>query len=611
MSSIRINQFAGLTPTVNPKALKNDFAQIAHNCLLMDGWLWPMPKWIIDKSSTYNKPLSLFKDKNKANGYDFNSFLKSAVKVDVEPFNDNKVSGIAAYNGCLTTYEYVTDWMSNLRHLGVPAPKLSIYAPQFQITPMHKSVYPISRTYAMTYVCGDKEGPPIVFQQIGTGGTLFEGDIVTIGVIFAYSVYDDLGITGIKLYRTVPGFDTSEELGNPVETGFHYVGNIPLNSGYGGTIYVYFVDDKDSSQIPGDLLISDQWIPPLEASDKLPIYYGLTEGGWFVNVRHNGTYGGAVQFSERFMNHAWPMQNTFLIPDDVTGVAIFYDNVFIGTSASPYHVSVEVGEQEALNTNVRAYVDDYACIPNSMVATNFGAMYASRDGLVALTNNALTLASKNVVAMEDQIPVIMANGSIFNTTVAGVNKAGWWNGNYYGFFTDPFNSQGFAYLYNQPSPANNDFPLGQLVTIDLPSPFVVDTIATGNGFFAAFGTGYIYRFPLPGYGYEVAPKARYTWKSKRFVMSGLTTFAGMKVINSNNGDLIITLNGFNDGAETVPSFVYSRTLNHSKPFRLPHNHKCLEWEIQAVGTAVIQEIHLSTSYQDLIEESNVNVSASA
>jgi len=316
------------------------------------------------------------------------------------------------------------------------------------------------------------------------------------------------------------------------------------------------------------------------------------------------------------MSHAWPMQNTVVIPDFITGMAIFYDNVFIGTKSLAYHLDVQSGDTETLNLQVRPYSVPRECIKDTMVATNFGAMYASIDGLIALTEREETIATKAIANPGDFIPAIV-DGDMWNLQFTNITRGGWWNGNYFGFVnttgSDPNNDTGgVAIVYNQPSPANNEFPLGQLVTIDTPHSIIRDTIATGAGFFVVGSLDQgVYRLPLPGYGYGGVPKATYTWKSKRFVMQGLTTFAGMKIINSNNGDLVVTLNGYWDGAETTPSFVFTRQVGHSKPFRIPHNHKCLEWEIQVVGTAIIEEIHLSTSYKDLIEDSNVSTSATA
>jgi hypothetical protein len=645
MASIRINRFAGLMPTANPKALPNDHAQIAHNCLLWDGWLWPMPQWK-DELFYGTSILSLYKDITKPLGFDASFYVRNAVYTPVEPFNDARVIGIVS-DQFLGTFEFAAHRQSAYRALGTPAPKYKmdmygniLYPATFYVSPQHKSVYPISRTYAITYVNDGREGPPLVFPQLTSGSDffgssvdhLYEGDIVTLNVQLELAVNAmNKAVTSIRLYRTIPGFDTSEELGNPLETGFHLVKEVPIgNPGDGAsfidanTLYVFIADDvgypnSDSAKIPGDLLISEQWLPPVEFNTPLkPLYFGLTEGGWFVDARANGDYSSAVQFSERFMSHAWPMQNTVVIPEIITGIAIFYDNVFVGTKSLAYHLDVQSGDTETLNLQVRPYSVPRQCIKDTMVATNFGAMFASKDGLITLTEKEETVATRAIANPGDIIPVVFA-GNVVNKQFTDITKGGWWDGNYFGFIdivdgvhNPALDNAGVAIVYNQPSPSSAEFPLGQLVTIDAPHSVIKDTIATGTGFYVVgYPDSNVYSLPLPGYGYTVAPKARYTWKSKRFVMQGLTTFAGMKVINSNNGDLVVTLSGYWDGAETVPSFVFTRTLSHSRPFRLPHNHKCLEWEIQVVGTAIIEEIHLSTSYKDLIEDSNVSTSATA
>lgn len=608
MASIRITRFAGLLPTVNVKELASDHAQVAHNCLLWDGWLQPMPIWVVDQVFSYGLPKSLFKDVAKPKGYSIDIWFTNAVQNKIEPFTSSSVEGIFKSNvipAYLATYPN-GDSTQYPVYLGIPVPDITYL--DIQITPMRASVYPIARTYAITLVSGNKEGPPRVFQQLGGGGTLFEGDLVTFTCRINGAQVQQYGITGVRLYRTVPGFDTSEELGNPIETGFHLVSYINVSVPFSGAdAYINIVDSFDSSNIPGDLLISDQWLPP----SNVPMFFGQTEGGWFVNAGSNGSgLGAAVQLSERFMSYAWPMQNTVLIPDNITGMAIFYDNVFIGTQSIPYHVSVELGEQETLNIQVRRFYNEYACVPNSMVSTNFGAMYASQDGLIALTADKDTVTSKSIASPGDEILVPYRSTFAVPVKFTNVQHAAWWNGNYYGFFN--YLGQGWAYVFNQPSPSNQEFPLGQLVTIDTPNDFVTDSVATGFGLFVIFGST-IYTLPLPGYGYESTDKAIYTWRSKRFVMSGLTTFAGMKIVNSNSGNLTVTLFGYNTGSwsGSNPDFTFTRQIGHSRPFRIPHNHKCLEWEIQLVGNATVEEVHLSTSYQDLIEDTNTNVSAIA
>lgn len=596
MPSIRITRFAGLLPQMNPKALALDHAQVAHNCLLWDGWLHPMPKWQFVENIP-NSAGCIYFNPTATNEYKNDYYLVNAIQNLGEPFISNQPIGInrvGFFAGQLSGYN---DSGSNIYPLGIPAPTVTFQVQN--ITPMGKSVYPISRTYAITYLFGKQEGPPFIFNKIGASGTLFEGDIVTLNITLDPVDIINSGITGMVFYRTIPGFDTSEQLGNPLETGFHRVGTVALpGQGIPPPGNIVFVDDKDSSEIQGDLLISDQWIPPVSDTGNFKsLFFGQTEGGWAVNARYDGVGNqapNAVQFSERFMHFAWPMQNTVGIPQLITGMAIFYDNVFIGTQSVAYHISLQSGEQEALDIHVRPFINQFACTPFTMVATNFGAMYASKDGLIALTADRDTVSSKSVASPGDVIPTVSANLHFYDATYAA-----WWNGNYFGFCTRGI------YVFNQPSPANNEFPLGQLVTIDqATNTSITNAVATGKGFFALYNGQNVYKLPLPGYGYESATLATYTWLSKRFVMRGLTSFAAAKVVNDNSGSLTFTINGYNRGGETNPSFTYSRPLAHSKPFRIPHQNECIEWEVLLTGTSVVQEVHVATSVGELTEIEN-------
>jgi len=223
-----------------------------------------MPKWR-DEIFYEANIKSLYKDPTQPLGFNAAFYVRNAVQTLVEPFNDARVIGIVN-DQFLGTFEFAAHRQSAYRALGTPAPKYNInpstgqpYGATFHVSPQHKSVYPISRTYAITYVNDGREGPPLVFQQLTSGSDFFgspvdhvyEGDIVTLNVTLELSVNAmNKAFTSIRLYRTVPGFDTSEELGNPLETGFHLVKEVPIgNPGDGAsfidgnTLYVVIADD--------------------------------------------------------------------------------------------------------------------------------------------------------------------------------------------------------------------------------------------------------------------------------------------------------------------------------------------------------------------------------
>lgn len=582
MPSIRITRFAGLNPEVSKRLLAIDHAQMAHNCLLWDGQLKPMPAW--NNVRTVSGGISsLYFDPTQSNNYGATNQLAQAFVNLGGPFETQVLEGISALIPKRIAISGAT-----LSPLGIPQPSVmpGFSGPSYYtVTNTNRSVYPIARTYAITYMVGNMEGPPTVLSQLGGSGTLFEGDVVNILANLNLAQIAACGANGMRIYRTIPGFDTSEELGNPLETGFHLVDSVSL----GGSQLAY-TDINDSSLIPGDLLITDQWMPPVQPPSGSASFFDQLEGGWGVfGYCKTSSLPSIMQFSERYIHHAWPPQSLISIPDAITAIAVYYDTLFMGTQNVPYMAHVAQGDGDSLDIQVRKFPDEFACIANSMVTTNAGAMFVSQDGLIALSSESGDVASKKVANPGDNLPTPTTSFKFYDVT-----QAAWWNGLFFGFTTSG------GYIYNQPSAANNEYPLGQLVTIDLPTGLAGPNVTTGSGLFAAWGST-VWNFPLPGYNYDAATKAVYTWKSKRFVLPGLTTFAAAKVVNDNSGNLTVTINGYNSGGESTPSFTYTRTLNHSNPWRFTHQHKCLEWEVILSGTAVVNEFHIATSIRDLIE----------
>ncbi|MGH7744023.1 MAG: hypothetical protein ACREQ5_04285 [Candidatus Dormibacteria bacterium] len=584
MPGIRITRFAGLRPEINPKALGDDEAQIAHNTLLWNGYLKPVPQWSFfgthnpQPKSFYTQPGALFFPGFNAE----NNFFQAQVNWQ-EPFILGEIFGI--YNNPITSelgiwHESFAGSPSPTKIIGTPTVSNLVY----NVTHTNSSVYPIPRTYAITALDGNMESPPVVLTKVGLDdANLYEGDFVQItGTI---SVANFSKITGVRLYRTVPGFDTSEQVGNPIETAFHLVAengnNFPSSS-----MFFVFNDYQSSDVISGSKLLSSQFTAPIV---QFPVLLNQTESGWLVTGGNaESGVGSEFQVSERFLWHAWPGQNYFQIPDIVTDMVNFYDEIFIGTKARPYHVRIAENqnvELDSLDITVRPFPDEYACVNNTMVATNFGAMYASYTGLVALEVNEDIVVTKRVTNPGDNLVTPLTSFKIDAT-----QSAAWWNGFYLGIVGN------VAYLFNMQNNHNNYFPLQQLITLDTPNGVPGVNIVVGSGLYALWGTA-LYTWPLPGYGYDTALKATYTWKSKVFTMPGLTTMAAAKVVNGEDGNLTFSL--FGDG-----NLIYTYNVLDSNPFRIPHQHKAVFWEVELVGTATVQEVHVATSMRELTEHRN-------
>jgi len=574
MPSIRITRFAGLMPEVNPEDLRNDQAQIAHNCLLWDGWLRPLPQWQV--WGTYpSQPFSLVKTPWTFGGFTPDFELSDAIIKSGEPF---AVTNVGMYFNSIRKRFFGSEYI-----IGLPIP--TIYNISQIITNNFQSTYPIPRVYALTYLSGNSEGPPFVFPYLGDEGGLFEGDIVNLQFSIDTANVSNRIITGYRLYRTVPNFDTAEQIGNSVETAFHLVEEGSFYTGFGYVVpnFIAIADSAKSDQIPGDVLLTDQFMEPTQENFSFPSRLVETESGWLVSLHQMQNFEPKtfLQISERYLWDAWPPQNSAWLPEEAVDIAVFYDDVYIGTTGRPYHMRVSGSETDALELTIHPFTNEYACVPGTLVTTNFGAMYASKDGLIALDTSNNSVVTKKIANPGD---ILGEKGIKFDSAL----RSAWWNGTYYGFCGN------VAYLFNVPNSTTNDFPLGQLVTMDTPSGSLGVNIATAYGLFSLWGN-ILYTLPLPGYGYENATKLPFQWRSKRYVLPGLYTMAAAKVVNDGSGTLNFALYG--DG-----KLILSRAVTSSEPFRLPHQHKCIEWEIEISGTSVVNEVHVATSIRDLVEE---------
>lgn len=148
--------------------------------------------------------------------------------------------------------------------------------------------------------------------------------------------------------------------------------------------------------------------------------------------------------------------------------------------------------------------------------------------------------------------------------------------------------------------------LQQLVTLDAPtSGNVIHHCVGRQGIYflserLLYGayTYFVHVLPVPGGStdakYETAAKQTYTWKSKRFVMSGRTSFTCAKVVHSKG---CVNLKIFVDG-----KCRYDRPVRGCEPFRLSDQLEGIDFEIQLTGTATVHEVHIASTMRELASD---------
>jgi hypothetical protein len=428
MASIRIEQFAGILPELNSRLKPKANAQIAHNCILADGSLRPQAKWV--QQQQYYSAFS-----PSVRGIAYDKFSDTAVMylsfdpvtLPGSPFGADTTVGASPAS---LVQKYKTG-------VGFSPSTVAVYSDGVAGSVTYErsfdSIKPVNRMYATSRVRKTvervEEGGLIPVNNQDPSAVLYEGDLVTVTLNAA--ALDD-GATHIRLYRTISGLDTGQTVGNDFDTEWYLVDELPLIPGN----VVTYVDGNSATALPLDWNFSQRFHPP----QLVARYFGLSESGWFVA----GSLGGDIQISERYMHHAWPTENAMLIPEEISDMAVHLDNVYVGTTARPYIVSLSAGEK-ALQNAATPYGEHMPCLPNSMAASASGAVYASGAGLVALGREGMEMLSQDVVNAGDVLYSKNVTNGVAIAKIANTSSGTYFQGKYYGFCEGPPIDDGVYY----------------------------------------------------------------------------------------------------------------------------------------------------------------------
>lgn len=606
MASIRIIQFGGLLPEVNTRLRPITHAQIAHNCLLLDGALRPYPKWrALEEYTPVSGGDALSVMYNESIDRAVFSSMEDAVLVDGAPFASTTYVGTVGANGVY----YVSESSSSNRKVDIFPDGLT---GSVSYTRSYDSIKPVNRIYAVSRVrtIGNRaeEGPLILLGGQSPTDILYEGDLVSITL--TNSTFDD-GITHVRIYRSVTGLDTGQAITNELDTNWHLVGEIPIGIVSGGEVYV---DGDSATALPFDMYYANTFHGPrLQAK-----FFGLTESGWFIAGAEDGT----IAISERYMHHAWPVDNYLKVPK-IVDMAVFMDNVYVGTNSRPYIIAVSSGDKP-MQASAVPYAESVPCLPGTMTPSASGAMYASASGIVSLSRDGMRMITKDTVNGDEILytrkTVDENDEEVVVTAKVGISLTvfgHYWKGQYFGFVTNPtyeFLDVGeippaLGYVFNTGSDAVDNTQFQRLVTIDGPTRFTPASAANGRqGIYLMASINAssetidqnAYVLPVPGsgsdQGYADAPKMEYRWKSKRFVMPGRTTFGAIKVVHD-KGCIRVKI-------YLAGCCIYDAVVQGCSPFRLPSQYAGIDWEIELVGNATVYEVHMASTMQELTRVEN-------
>jgi hypothetical protein len=209
------------------------------------------------------------------------------------------------------------------------------------------------------------EGPLTVLDGPDARTIMFEGDIATITI----------GGNGDKLrvYRTTSDVTTGGGTNGAVTANWQMVAEVR------GSSMIYVDAGAATADSFDTYLYRGPQRPPFTAYSM-----GLLESGYVWVVGN----GGSVALSDRHTYGHWPVENQYSLGGSsliVTGAVSLGDTLYIGTQQGAFAAAAHVTESGGVVLDVKPIVGAPACVSNTMVATPSGALYTSKNGVVALS----------------------------------------------------------------------------------------------------------------------------------------------------------------------------------------------------------------------------------
>lgn len=270
-----------------------------------------------------------------------------------------------------------------------------------------------------------------------------------------------------------------------------------------------------------------------------------------------GFAGNEVMFSEAYLPYAWPETYRGTTEHEIVAIAPIETSLVVVTKGHPYLFS---GVTPSAVNGSRLNIEQGCVSRESLVIVNGVAMYASPDGIVAISNGGAQLVTEPYITREQwqqYKPATIKAWSVEGQYIALYDGGG--------FIFDPV-SQSFTRLSNTWNCAYNDLERDELF------------IAKGSQLYAWKGD---------------STTTRYTWQSKTFLMPVDALLSCARIQADEPDKLSVTF--YADG-EAIYSLGLGEINNDA--FRLPAV-RANKWEVAVSGTADVERILIASSMQEL------------
>ena len=541
MPAIRLSPFGGMRPAISSSIRDVRYGDYALNAKLQDGSLRPLRAPALVATGDYKSITCYSASENgKKCGVQFNEDCRFS-------FMDN-TTGCSGFDTAVHFFhrcedkpherENLLDCTSSLLCLNPPERALDV-------TVMDDGTREECdvRLYTYTWVdqFGSESAPAVPSNEVSLAD---DGCVRLAG-------FDDIpdGASCIRIYRTTSPFDDGENA-STFDTTFQLVEEVPVSDFLG-----FYKDDKRLCDIAfGTLMTMSKCCPEN--------FCGVvqTESGYYVGFADN-----KIWVSERNDPTNFPLANMMELPDRVVNIVAHRDTVLVGTTGSPYRVSIAAQENGDV-IEAESYREQLPLVsPDSMVATPWGAMYATDIGLVGLfPNRAPVVLSKERITEDKWKQYIPDVGA-------------WWRGRYYGF-----REKGDGIVFDVAEGGESRLEIGDFSLHNINAQYV-KVCDDGNMYLILDGDVYHWE--------QGTSALEYVWRSKEFIQNPRAALNAINIMG--NGTVRVRIWG--DGC-----LVYECMLQaNCRPCRLGRLPRATKWQIELRGTAEVDQIFLGSSIAEV------------
>ncbi len=372
MTAIFLKSFSGERPKLDPRHLPNEAAQVAKGCHFYHGNLSPLKTPLVNGETVLSNTKTIFEYLNEH----WFSWSTEVDAVNSPVANDPwqrvyftgdgypKVTNNAVFSGAnMPAVSY---------RLGVQAPEIAIIGVVTESAT--EDVDPNddeTRYYTHTFVTEQgEEGAP--GEPSGKIELLYpeeEGTFVTLSL--SPPNVNASNITHRRIYRTTTGGGIADYL---------FIAEIPIAQGT-------FVDNVAGDELGSALETYDYELPPEDMAGLASMANGIL----------TGFTGNTVCFSMAYLGYAWPKEYQMTTEHNIVAMVAMGNSLAVLTEGYPWIFagnSPDAMSGQKLESN-------QACVSKrSAVIVNGALIYASPDGLVALTGNGAIPLTDKIITRE-------------------------------------------------------------------------------------------------------------------------------------------------------------------------------------------------------------------